>query len=49
MNKGKAQLITHRDKEFVIYLITALKTKQMHYSIFKCMCLKQSAFKEKSC
>lgn len=47
MNKVKALLIAHRDKEFVIYLIIVLKSKQMHYYIFECMCLKQSTFKEK--
>lgn len=47
MNKVKDLLIAHRDKEFVKYLIVVLKSKQMLYSIFECMCLKQNTFKEK--
>lgn len=47
MDNVKALLIAHRDKEFVTYLIIVLKSKQMHYCILECVCLKQSTFKEK--
>lgn len=47
MNKAKAPLIALRDKEFVTHLIIVFKSKQMHYRILECVCLKQNIFKEK--